>query len=420
VVDPDAGLIYREADPYLQDFYRIRRRQLLWFNAQGQMDPAAKTLLALIQNAQVDGVADGILRPVELAAAITQAEAEQTDAARRQAELLLSRTLADYTRAMRSVDPTAMIYEHAVMRPQVLSPSDALWEATRAPSLTEYVRTMGWMHPLYLPLREALLSGRYTDDGARRALLANMARVRAIPGNPGKRYVLVDAAGARLWMYEDGKPVDSMKVVVGKAAHETPIMAGFIRYAIVNPYWNVPTFLVKERTAPAVLRQGMSYIKSSGFEVLSGWGPDATVVDPKTVDWKAAAAGTLELRVRQLPRGSNSMGKVKFEFPNQEGIYLHDTPEKELLQREVRQLSNGCIRLEDADRLGRWLFQQPLPAGDTPEQRLDLPAPVPIYVTYLTAMPGPAEVVFLPDPYKRDIHAQGQLAALAGASTVAR
>lgn len=421
VVDPDAGLIYREADPDLKDFYRVRRRQLLWFNAQGQMDPAAKALLALVQNAQVDGVADGILRPVELAAAITQAEAEQTDVARRQVELLLSRTLADYSRAMRSVDPSAMLYEHAVMRPQVLSPSDMLWEATRAPSLAEYVRTMGWMHPLYLPLREALLSGRYVDEGARRALLANMARVRAIPANPGKRYVLVDAAAARLWMYEDGKPVDSMKVVVGKPDWQTPMMAGYLRYAMVNPYWNIPPSIIRERTAKIVLTRGVGYLKSSRMEVLSDFSPEATVIDPATVDWKAAAAGKIDVRVRQRPAATNAMGLVKFEFPNQEGIYLHDTPDKYLMAKDGRQFSHGCIRLEDAQRFGRWLFNQPLviEAGG-PEQKLDLADPVPIYVTYLTAVPGPAEVTFIADNYKRDVTGPVQIAMPSGVSAAAR
>lgn len=418
VVDHDAGMIYREAEPDLKDFYRIRRRKLLWFNEQGQLDPGARVLLSLVQNAQVDGVPEGRLRPVELAEAITRAQAEPSEAARKQAELLLSRTLADYTRAMRMVDPQAMIYEHEVMRPPLPSPSDALWEATRAPSLSEYLSTMGWMQPMYVQLRQALLSGRYTDDGARRALIANLARLRSIPANPGKRYVLVDAASSRLWMYEDGKPVDSMKVVVGKAATETPMMAGFLRNAIVNPYWNIPTMLVRDRTAPSVVRRGLGYLKIGGYEVLSDWTPEATVIDPATIDWKGAAAGKLEVRVRQLPRSTNAMGKVKFEFPNKEGIYLHDTPDLHYMSKEIRQLSNGCIRLEDAQRFGRWLFGQPLPIGvdGTPEQRFDLPSPVPIYVTYLTAVPGPAEVTFLPDPYRRDALGQAQLAMRATAS----
>jgi L,D-transpeptidase YcbB len=419
--DPDAGLIYRRADADLVPFYKIRRSDLLWFNAQSQLDPAARELLALVQNAEVDGVAPGTLRIGELSAALARFEVDRSPEARDQVELLLSRTLADYTRAMRTVSPTAMIYEHPVMQPRVPSAAEALWEATRAPSLFQFIHNLEWMHPMYAQLRQALMSGRYVDDGARTALLANMNRVRAIPGDPGKRYVLVDAANARLWMYENGQPVDSMKVIVGKPSWETPMMAGYLRYAIVNPYWNVPTSIVHDRTAKMVLSRGLSYLKASKFEVLSDFSPEAVVIDPATVDWKAAAAGQIDVRIRQLPMPSNSMGAVKFEFPNQEGIYLHDTPEMHLMKQDVRHLSHGCIRLEDAQRFGRWLFGQPLPGREgPPEQKLDLADPVPIYVTYLTAVPGPAEVTFVKDRYNRDVLPQSQILALSGISTASR
>lgn len=421
VVDYDAGLIYRSAPADLVPFYKIRRQKLLWFNEANQLDPAARELLALVQNADVDSVAPGTVHPAELAAALARLDVDHSEEARNQAELLLSRTLADYSRAMRSVSPQAMIYEHPVMLPRVPAPSEALWEAARAPSLFQYIHNLEWMHPLYAQLRQALFSGRYADQGARKALLANMNRLRAIPANPGKRYVLVDAASARLYMYENGQPVDSMKVVVGKPDWQTPLMAGYLRYAIVNPYWNVPTSIIRERTARMVVTHGLGYLKASKFEVLSDFTPDAVVIDPATVDWKAAAAGKIDVRVRQLPMPSNSMGAVKFEFPNQEGIYLHDTPDMSLMKKSVRQFSHGCIRLEDAQRFGRWLFGQPLPGRDgPPEQKLNLADPVPIYVTYLTAMPGPAEVTFVKDTYGRDVLPPSQLAVLSGISTVSR
>lgn len=420
VVDHDAGLLYRRAQADLVPFYRAMRTKMLWFSEQNQLDPAARELLALVENAEIDGVPPGTVRPAELSAALTRFEAERTPEARDHAELLLSRTLADYSRAMRNVSPTAMIYEHSVMQPRVPSAAEALFEATRAASLHQFIQNLEWMHPLYAPLRHALLSDRYSDQKERQKLLANLNRVRAIPGNPGQRYVLVDVASARLWMYENGQPVDSMKVVVGKAETTTPLMAGYLRHAIVNPYWNVPPMLVRNRTAPSVLSRGLSYLKASSFEVLSDFTPEATVIDPSTVDWKAAAAGTIDVRIRQLPKPSNAMGKVKFEFPNMEAIYLHDTPDLHLMKKEDRHLSNGCIRLEDAQRFGRWLFGQPLPAGDAPEQKVEVVDPVPIYITYLTAFPGPAEVTFLPDPYSHDVLAQSQLAVLSGISTASR
>ena len=109
------------------------------------------------------------------------------------------------------------------------------------------------------------------------------------------------------------------------------------------------------------------------------------------------------LRVRQLPGPVNFMGKVKFEFPNDFGIYLHDTPDKELMLKDDRQLSSGCIRLEDAARFGRWLLRKPLVWKDRrPEQRVDLAEVVPIYITYLTAMPEQGRVALRADTYGRD------------------
>jgi murein L,D-transpeptidase YcbB/YkuD len=97
------------------------------------------------------------------------------------------------------------------------------------------------------------------------------------------------------------------------------------------------------------------------------------------------------------------MGKVKFEFPNPNGIYLHDTPAKQLMKRDARQLSHGCIRMENAALMHQWLMGEPIPAHAPPEEKIPLAAPVPIYVTYLTALPAAGgEIVFNDDPYGLD------------------
>src|SRR3546814_10865626 len=90
-----------------------------------------------------------------------------------------------------------------------------------------------------------------------------------------------------------------------------------------------------------------------GMEVLSDWSASPRVLPPSSVDWAAVAAGTQQVRLRQLPGRDNSMGRAKFLFPNDEGIYLHDTPDKDLMAKRDRHLSHGCIRLEDARRLGQ-------------------------------------------------------------------
>src|SRR3546814_13969426 len=94
------------------------------------------------------------------------------------------------------------------------------------------------------------------------------------------------------------------------------MLAGLVRFAAVNPYWNVPPDLVRDQIAPEVLDKGGSYIRSKRYEILSDWTENARVLDPKEVDWAAVAAGRRELRIRQLPGAHNAMGDVKFMFPN--------------------------------------------------------------------------------------------------------
>ena len=242
------------------------------------------------------------------------------------------------------------------------------------------------------------------DRGAahyERLIELNMERARRLP-TAGK-YLLVDAGAARLWMYQDGKPVDSMKVVVGAPATETPMLAAMIRYLSVNPYWNVPPELVRSLIAPRVLDQGLTYLSDRRYQIFDGWGDDAALVDPAAVDWAAVASGDKELRVRQLPGGGNSMGGVKFMMPNSYGIYLHDTPNKALFGEAERWVSNGCVRVEDARRLAEWLHGE-LPAAASPdvEERVDLASPVPVYITYFTVDPAAKTLAFRKDRYGRD------------------
>jgi murein L,D-transpeptidase YcbB/YkuD len=388
-------------DRSLREFYRSRAFRPLWMNESGMLNPAAKLLLRQIETSRIDAVKPGRLKPGRLAKALRDARPGQFEKLAR-AELLLSRTFAQYVAAMRTARRSDMIYETQALAPVAPTPSAALEAAAAQMSLRDYVARMGWMHPFYAPMREALLDRQVTAS-QRAAIWENLDRIRALPALSTGRYVLVDAASATLWMYENGKPVDSMRVVVGKAATPTPMMAGFLRFAIVNPYWNVPPDLVRSTVAWNVNEKGLDYLKAGGYQVLSDWSAEPELIDPATIDWQAVAAGTRELRVRQLPGGSNFMGKVKFEFPNPQGIYLHDSPNKELLRENVRQLSNGCVRLEDADRFGKWLLGKRLPkGGGKPEQRIDLAQIVPVYLTYLTAVPRNGRIVFSSDVYRRD------------------
>lgn len=228
----------------------------------------------------------------------------------------------------------------------------------------------------------------------------NLERARILPG-PWTRHILVDASSARLWLYDGGKQQDSMRVIVGKPTEQTPMLAGMMRYAIFNPYWNVPSDLVQQRIAAKMLDGGS--LKKMRYEALSDWGATPQLLDPSSIDWAAVAQGKNIPRIRQLPGKDNAMGRMKFMFPNDLGIYLHDTPDKSLFKEKHRWFSSGCVRLEDAPRLAKWLFgkgQKTL--SDVPEQHVALPEPVPVYLTYLTASPTDKGIAYHDDAYGRD------------------
>jgi murein L,D-transpeptidase YcbB/YkuD len=376
----------------------------LWIDADGSLDPAAGELLQLIETADQDGLDPTALHARELAAAVAQAQADRTPAALANAEAMLSQTFAAYVAALRNESGAAMKYESLQLAPQKLGDYYTLARAAEAPSLADYIRDMGWMHPLYAPLRHALMTAQGLSPQDRQLVLTNLERIRQIPAQPKGRHIIIDSAGATLWMYDGDKVVDSMKVIVGKPekGKQTPAYAGYIRNAFLNPYWNVPPDFVSSLIARNVLSQGMGYLRRQGYEVLADW--DATeLLDPLKVDWAAVRRGDKMVHVRQRPGPANSMGTIKFEFPNPYGIYLHDTPEKDLLDKDNRQLSAGCIRLEDAKRLGSWLMKGDIEAvSKAPEQKIELPQPVPVYVTYLTAHVDGGRLSLSADPYARD------------------
>src|SRR5438270_5445687 len=196
-------------------------------------------------------------------------------------------------------------------------------------------------------------------------------------------YVLVDAASARLYMIDEGRVQDTMRVIVGKPDTPTPTLKDVINYETLNPYWHVPADLTRSLVAANVLKQGPAYLAQHGYEVVSAFAADAQVIPPGSVDWRAVAAGTAQIYVRELPGPANSLGRFKFDLPNGDGIYLHDTPRKELFAQDERNLSHGCVRLEDAARLARWLLGKDPPAVSAAEENILLPRPVPITISYL-------------------------------------
>ena len=387
----------------VEHFMDGRRQQPLWL-----ADPAAIELLVdRLRTAQLDGFARG--PELADAARMTLARAQAGDGpAAREAERLLTSSWILYVQALRW-PAKGIEFADPRLAPAIPAAADVLRQLAAAPSLASHVRAVSAVNPTYAALRQAAISAG--DDPALLARLQpSLDRARMLPA--GGRFILVDLASQQLTMMEDGQPVDTMKVVVGKTGMPTPLLAGTVARATLNPYWNIPVDLVAHTVAPNVLKNGLRWFAGKHYEALSSWGADATVLDPATIDWQAVADGRTELRVRQRPGHGNMMGAMKFEFPNTHGIYLHDTPERALFAKPVRTYSSGCVRLEDAARLGRWLLgREPVPDSSQPELTVALPRPVPVYLTYLTATVADGRLAFADDIYGLDAKAEQRLAS---------
>jgi murein L,D-transpeptidase YcbB/YkuD len=377
---------------------------------------AALRLIELLETSGLDGLDPRNFKIKALKRAVRAAGSGNAGAVAK-ANALLDRALVAYATALRQAPTSDWIINDQEVVTSGPSPTALLRKAATAPSLATWIDAMPFMHHSYSGLRAALEQAEASGDSRSADLLRlNLQRARFLPTDG--RYVLVNIAAQRLYMYEDGQIVDEMKVVVGKQKNPTPMMAATIKFTALNPYWYVPPDLTAERIAPYVVKEGVGYLRRHGYVVLSDWGKNPEPIDPESIDWQAVADGRTNIWVRQNPGPHNSMGRMKFMFPNAQGIYLHDTPNKELLNEDARLFSGGCVRLEDASRLAQWLHGKPLdPKGAGTEQAINLDQPVPVYLAYLTAVPTGSEVHYFNDIYGKD---QSQLAAFRGATIAAR
>ena len=214
----------------------------------------------------------------------------------------------------------------------------------------------------------------------------NLERWRWLPRDLGDRYVLVNVPEYRLEVWDHGQVPVSMRVVVGKTDTPTPIFSDRMTYLVFAPYWNIPADIATRETIPSVL-EDPAFLRRTNMEAVDKTG---TPVDPASLDLSRLE----DYRFRQRPGGANSLGFVKFMFPNQFNVYLHDTPADSLFARVTRSFSHGCVRLEQPERLAEYVLadqpawtpegiQEAMHAGQ--ERTVKLTAPLPVYLGYWTA-----------------------------------
>jgi murein L,D-transpeptidase YcbB/YkuD len=266
-----------------------------------------------------------------------------------------------------------------------------------------------------------------------RQIELNLERYRWLPTEFGPRYILVNIPDYRLYAYDHGKERLTMRVIVGdEYGNATPVFADSMSYLVFRPHWYVPNRILANELAPRA-REDADYLARQGFEVVEAK-RRSVVLDPRSIDWSDLDTANLAFRVRQKAGDDNSLGRVKFMFPNRFSIYLHDTPGHTLFDRSRRALSHGCIRVEQPVELAKYVLdgqegwneeeireamETKDSAGDAPEdaggpgsaegRTVRLDHRVPVYIVYLTAFIRNGTLNFRDDPYGKDRMALARL-----------
>jgi murein L,D-transpeptidase YcbB/YkuD len=247
----------------------------------------------------------------------------------------------------------------------------------------------------------------------------NLERLRWLPNNMAKDYLLVNLPEYKLKVFEKNKEVWDMRIIVGKSyKHATPIFHDELEYMVFSPTWGVPQKIVRNEMMPLIKRDP-GYLQRNGYQLFVNGksGP----VDPNTIDWES---GDVNVRVIQNPGPTNALGLVKFIMPNRFNIYLHDTPSDYLFDRTKRDFSHGCIRLEKPKELAEYLLRddKEWDSSRIGEHMLKgyastvwLKEPVPVYIVYQTAfMDNNGMINFRRDIYDHDKNQTKMLAARNG------
>jgi len=410
-----------------RDFYRARAFAPVWLQNR-RATPKMEALVAAVEQAERDGLDPQFYdlafvneRGGKGRKRFNEEDAGEVDVRLTIVYMQLASDLADGATDLRQSQPAWH------MRPRTFDPAAHLTTAIADGKIAESLDALRPRNREYRVLAELLADYRNRAshsqheqpaagaDGVPFAdrigqIALNMERWRWLPrsagpaGSPAARRIVVNIPAFRLDVWEGDSVALSMRVVVGKKDTPTPIFNDAMTHVVFSPYWNVPATIAKNETLPSVLRD-RSFLQRTNMEVLDAHGRivDADAIDPDRV---------ADYKFRQRPGGSNALGGVKFMFPNEFNVYLHDTPADSLFARATRSFSHGCIRLEQPQALAEYLLKDraewtperiaaAMHAGD--ERTVTLREPVPVSIGYWTVDVTPdGKVAFLPDVYGLD------------------
>ncbi|MGH6924340.1 MAG: L,D-transpeptidase family protein [Propylenella sp.] len=240
------------------------------------------------------------------------------------------------------------------------------------------------------PATLLVLNGRSREEDIA-AILANMERWRWMPRDLGRFHVMVNAPEFMVRVVDGGTVKHETRVIVGTPKNPTPTFSHQLSHIIVNPYWNVPLSILKNEMMPEIRADPWGYFARYGYEVLAEVGGRVRRIDPAWVDWYRV--NPRALHVRQVPGDHNALGRIKFMFPNQHSVYLHDTPTKSLFERDRRAFSHGCVRVQNpmdfADAIlpvgaPQWNSSRLKDLYGSQERHVNLDTQIPVHLSYFT------------------------------------
>ncbi|MEZ5839236.1 MAG: L,D-transpeptidase family protein [Hyphomicrobiales bacterium] len=211
------------------------------------------------------------------------------------------------------------------------------------------------------------------------------------PRDLGRRYIMVNVPDFMLKFVADNAVVHTTRVIVGQTDKQTPIFSDEMEHIVVNPYWNVPSSIAAKEMLPKI-QNDPEYFQRHNYEIVQQVGRKVQVVDPASIDWSSANAKNLPFRFRQPPGARNALGNIKFMFPNQHSVYLHDTSSRGLFKRDYRALSHGCVRVDDPMSFADvvlaeepdWNAARLKKSIGGGERTIKLDHHIPVHITYFT------------------------------------
>lgn len=278
---------------------------------------------------------------------------------------------------------------------------DALVQAVKGFQLRHGLQADGVLGPK--TTRELNVSPYERAEEIRR----NMQRWAALPANLGNRFIFINIPEYRFDLVENGKPVLTMKIIVGRPDRPTPELVSKLTEIELNPYWNIPPRIAEKDILPKILKDP-HYLEEMNIKVVQHKKSEVINIDASKIDWNEAYKNGFAYEFRQEPGKNNALGLVKFDFPNEYDVYMHDTPAKDLFNQDNRIFSSGCIRLEKPFALLSYLLNgnpewdlhhvaEVLQSGKLTAIKIK---PLPVYIIYATAWVDRDGILnFRRDPY---------------------